>query len=46
MNQHDFLIALLVFLVAAVVAVPVARRFQLGATVAALRKQYVPGQAF
>ncbi|MCA3187365.1 MAG: cation:proton antiporter, partial [Cupriavidus sp.] len=31
MNQHDFLIALLVFLVAAVVAVPVARRFQLGA---------------
>nr|WP_315592916.1 glutathione-regulated potassium-efflux system protein KefC [uncultured Cupriavidus sp.] len=31
MNQHDFLIALLVFLLAAVVAVPVARRFQLGA---------------
>lgn len=31
MNQHDFLIALLVFLVAAVVAVPVARRFGLGA---------------
>ncbi|MGO4306100.1 glutathione-regulated potassium-efflux system protein KefC [Cupriavidus sp. RAF12] len=31
MNQHDFLIALLVFLVAAVVAVPLARRFGLGA---------------
>lgn len=31
MNQHDFLIALLVFLLAAVVAVPVARRFGLGA---------------
>ncbi|MCY1350178.1 Glutathione-regulated potassium-efflux system protein KefC [compost metagenome] len=31
MNQHDFLIALLVFLVAAVVAVPLARRSGLGA---------------
>lgn len=31
MTQHDFLIALLVFLVAAVVAVPLARRFGLGA---------------
>ncbi len=31
MNQHDFLIALLVFLVAAVVAVPLARRTGLGA---------------
>lgn len=31
MNQHDFLIALLVFLVAAVVAVPLARRLGLGA---------------
>ncbi|SPA27773.1 Glutathione-regulated potassium-efflux system antiporter [Cupriavidus taiwanensis] len=31
MNQHDFLIALLVFLVAAVVAVPLARRGGLGA---------------
>ncbi|CAG9174563.1 glutathione-regulated potassium-efflux system protein KefC [Cupriavidus pampae] len=31
MSQHDFLIALLVFLVAAVVAVPLARRFGLGA---------------
>ncbi|MGO4329726.1 glutathione-regulated potassium-efflux system protein KefC [Cupriavidus sp. 2TAF22] len=31
MDQHDFLVALVVFLVAAVVAVPVARRFGLGA---------------
>lgn len=31
MEQHDFLVALVVFLVAAVVAVPVARRFGLGA---------------
>ncbi len=31
MNQHDFMIALVVFLVAAVVAVPLARRFGLGA---------------
>lgn len=31
MNPHDFLIALLVFLAAAVVAVPLARRFGLGA---------------
>jgi glutathione-regulated potassium-efflux system ancillary protein KefC len=31
MNQHDFLIALVVFLVAAVVAVPLARRTGLGA---------------
>ncbi|MDQ0142718.1 glutathione-regulated potassium-efflux system protein KefC [Cupriavidus necator] len=31
MNQHDFLIALLVFLVAAVLAVPLARRSGLGA---------------
>ncbi|CAG2160241.1 glutathione-regulated potassium-efflux system protein KefC [Cupriavidus numazuensis] len=31
MNQHDFLIALVVFLVAAVVAVPIARRTGLGA---------------
>jgi len=31
MDQHDFMIALLVFLVAAVVAVPLARRFGLGA---------------
>lgn len=31
MNQHDFLIALLVFLVAAVAVVPLARRFGLGA---------------
>ncbi|RAS00842.1 glutathione-regulated potassium-efflux system protein KefC [Cupriavidus alkaliphilus] len=31
MNQHDFLVALLVFLVAAVVAVPLARRGGLGA---------------
>lgn len=31
MDQHDFLVALVVFLIAAVVAVPVARRFGLGA---------------
>lgn len=31
MEQHDFLVALVVFLIAAVVAVPVARRFGLGA---------------
>ena len=31
MNQHDFLIALLVFLVAAVAVVPLARRLGLGA---------------
>jgi len=31
MNQHDFLIALVVFLIAAVVAVPLARRSGLGA---------------
>lgn len=31
MNQHDFLLAMVLFLIAAVVAVPLARRFGLGA---------------